>query len=101
VVPQLRAWHDEYAKEGLTIVGVHTPEFFWEKAQGKVEAAVKKLAIRYPVVLDNDYDIWNRYGIRAWPTMVLVDKKGRVRYQRIGEGGYAETEAMLRNLLKE
>jgi hypothetical protein len=97
----LRAWHEKYAKEGLTIVGVHTPEFFWEKAQSKLEAAVKKLAIRYPVVLDNDYETWNRYGIRAWPTMVLVDKRGNIRYQRIGEGGYEESEAAIRSLLKE
>jgi len=97
----LRAWHEKYASEGLTIVGVHTPEFFWEKSQGKVEAAVKNLGIRYPVVMDNGYAHWNRFGIRYWPTTVLVDKKGEVRYQRIGEGGYPETEAVMRNLLAE
>ena len=101
MIPQLRVWHEKYERNGLTIVGVHTPEFFWEKSQRKVAAAVKDLGIRYPVVLDNGYAVWNRFGIRYWPTMVLVDKKGDVRYQHIGEGGYAETEAAVRSLLKE
>jgi thiol-disulfide isomerase/thioredoxin len=101
VVPQLRGWHDKYESEGLTIVGVHTPEFFWEKARGKVESAVKQLGVRYPVVLDNGYAIWSRFGIRYWPTTLLVDKKGALRYRRIGEGGYAETEAAIRSLLLE
>jgi len=101
VVPQLRAWHEKYDAAGLTIVGVHTPEFFWEKPYDKVVAATKRLGIRYPVVQDNDSAIWRRFGIWAWPTTVIVDKKGIVRYQHIGEGAYKETESLIRRLLAE
>jgi len=101
VVPQLRGWHEKYDAAGLTIVGVHTPEFFWEKPYDKVVAATKRLGIRYPVVQDNDSAIWRRFGIWAWPTTVIVDKKGIVRYQHIGEGAYEETESLIRRLLAE
>jgi len=101
VVPQLRAWHERYAGQGLTIVGVHSPEFFWEKPYDKVLAATRKLRIAYPVVQDNDFVTWKRYGVRAWPTAVLVDRKGVVRFRHIGEGAYEETEAMIRRLLGE
>jgi len=101
VIPQLRAWYDRYEKEGFTIVGVHTPEFFWEKPYEKVVDATKRLKIRYPVVQDNDSTIWRRWGVRAWPTALLVDRKGIVRYRHIGEGDYAATEAMIGRLLAE
>ena len=101
MIPQLRAWHDRYAAQGFTIVGVHSPEFFWEKPYEKVAAAVKELGIRYPVVQDNDFAIWKRYGIRYWPTTLLVDKRGIIRYHHIGEGAYQETEALIRRLLAE
>ena len=101
MIPQLRAWHDRYEAAGLTIVGVHTPEFFWEKPHDKVVAATKRLGIRYPVVQDNDSAVWRRFGIWAWPSAVLVDRKGVVRHQHIGEGGYEETESLIRRLLAE
>jgi alkyl hydroperoxide reductase subunit AhpC len=101
VIPQLRAWYDRYEKEGFTIVGVHTPEFFWEKPYEKVVDATKRLKIRYPVVQDNDSAIWKRWGVRAWPTALLVDRKGIVRYRHIGEGDYETTEAMIGRLLAE
>ena len=97
----MRGWHERYADEGLTIVGVHTPEFFWEKPYDKVAAATKKLGIPYPVVQDNDFVTWKRFGVRAWPTAVLVDRKGVVRLRHIGEGAYEETEATIRRLLAE
>jgi hypothetical protein len=97
----LRDWHARYQKSGLTIVGVHSPEFVWEKAHDKVVGATRRLDIRYPVVQDNDFVIWNRWGVRAWPTLVLVDKRGTVRYRHIGEGAYAETEAVIVTLLAE
>jgi hypothetical protein len=97
----LRDWHGRYEAGGLTIVGVHSPEFFWEKPRDKVVDATTRLGIRYPVVQDNDLKIWNRWGVRAWPTLVLVDKRGVVRYRHIGEGAYEETEAMIRRLLAE
>jgi hypothetical protein len=101
VIPQLREWHARHEAAGLTIVGVHSPEFFWEKPRDKVVEAAARLGIRYPVVQDNDFSIWTRWGVRAWPTLVLVDKRGTVRYRHIGEGAYAETEAMIRRLLAE
>jgi hypothetical protein len=101
VIPQLRAWHDRYEGAGLTIVGVHSPEFLWEKPRERVAAAVLELGIRYPVVQDNDFAIWKRFGTRAWPTAVLVDRRGVVRYTHVGEGAYAETEVMIRRLLDE
>jgi len=101
VIPQLRDWHAKYEKEGLTIVGVHSPEFFWEKPYDRVVAATRELGVTYPVVQDNDFAIWRRYGNRAWPSAVIVDKKGVVRYTHIGEGAYRDTEDVIRQLLAE
>ena len=101
MIPQLRAWHDKYQGAGLTIVGVHSPEFAWEKPTESVRAAVKKLGILYAVVQDNDMAIWRRFGVWAWPTAVLVDRKGIIRYRHIGEGDYEQTEAVIRRLLGE
>jgi hypothetical protein len=101
VIPQLRAWHDSYERAGLTIVGVHTPEFLWERPRDRVAAATRELGIRYPVVQDNDWAIWKRYGIRFWPTTLLLDRRGVVRYVHIGEGAYPETEQLIRRLLAE
>ena len=101
MIPQLRDWHQRYAAAGLTIVGVHTPEFFWEKPHDRVVAAVRELRIPYAVVQDNDWAIWKRYGVRGWPTTVLVDRRGIVRYRHLGEGAYGETEAMIQRLLME
>jgi hypothetical protein len=101
VVPQLRAWHTRYEADGLTIVGVHSPEFLWERSHDNVVAATERLGIRYPVVQDNDFAIWKRYGVRAWPTALLVDRKGIVRFRHIGEGAYEETESLIQRLLAE
>jgi len=97
----LRDWYDRYEKQGFTIVGVHSPEFFWEKSLDKVKAAADKLRGRYPIVQDNDFNIWKRYGIRAWPTTLLIDKRGVLRYGHIGEGAYAKTESTIKQLLAE
>jgi thiol-disulfide isomerase/thioredoxin len=101
VIPQLRDWHTRYAGQGLTIVGVHCPEFTWEQPFDKVVGAVRDLGIKYAVVQDNDFAVWKRYAVRGWPTLVLVDKRGVVRYRHIGEGAYEETEAVIRRLLGE
>jgi hypothetical protein len=101
VIPQLRDWHERYGTQGLTIVGVHCPEFGWEKPFDRVVDAVRNLGIKYAVVQDNEFAVWNRYGVHAWPTMVLIDKRGVVRYRHIGEGQYEETEATIRRLLGE
>jgi hypothetical protein len=97
----LRGWHDKYQKDGLTIIGVHTPEFFWEKSLDKVTDAVSRLSIRFPVVQDNDYVMWKRFGVWAWPTIIVADRKGIVRYRHIGEGAYDKTESVIKQLLVE
>jgi alkyl hydroperoxide reductase subunit AhpC len=97
----LRDWHEKYEKAGLTVVGVHSPEFPWEKAFDKVTDATSRLGIKFPVVQDNDYRIWKRFGVWAWPTIVLVDKKGIIRYSHIGEGAYNKTESVIKQLLAD
>jgi alkyl hydroperoxide reductase subunit AhpC len=97
----LRDWHEKYEPAGLTIIGVHSPEFFWERSFARVKEATATLGIKYPVVQDNGFEIWNRYSVRAWPTIVLIDKRGIIRYSYIGEGAYQRTESVIRQLLVE
>jgi cytochrome c biogenesis protein CcdA/thiol-disulfide isomerase/thioredoxin len=100
-LPQLKAWDARYRRDGLTIVGVHTPEFPFEKDAGNVHAAVEQDGIRYPVAQDNDYATWNAYSNQYWPAHYLIDATGQVRYVHFGEGAYAETERAIRTLLAE
>ena len=97
----MRGWYDKYENQGFTIVGVHSPEFSWEKPLNKVKAAAEQMGIRYPIVQDNGFDIWKRYGIWAWPTTILIDKKGIIRYGHVGEGAYEKIEALINQLLAE
>ena len=99
-LPHVRDWHKRYAKLGFTVIGVHTPEFGFEKDQAKVEAAIKRFDIDYPVVLDPDYKIWNLYANRWWPRKFLIDHKGTIVYDHIGEGGYGETEVEIQAALR-
>lgn len=100
-IPYLRAWYDKYKPYGLEIVGVHTPEFAFEKVLTNVQEAVKKFAITYPVVLDSNYETWDAYHNRYWPAEYLIDQDGLVRENSIGEGNYAQTEATIQKLLRE
>jgi cytochrome c biogenesis protein CcdA/thiol-disulfide isomerase/thioredoxin len=100
-LPFLRAWHEAYRADGLQIVGIHTPEFAFEHEAGNVSDAVRRLHVRYPVALDNDYGTWNAYGNRYWPAKYLIDRLGRVRFVHFGEGLYGETERVIRSLLAE
>ncbi|HEX9756261.1 MAG TPA: redoxin domain-containing protein [Nitrospiria bacterium] len=101
VEPQIKKWNQTYSDQGLVIIGVHTPEFAYEKNIESVREYVKKNNIRYSVAIDNTFSIWNHYNNRYWPTIYLIDKKGQIRYSRIGEGGYSKTEAMIQRLLSE
>jgi hypothetical protein len=83
------------------VIGVHSPEFSYEHDLGKVTRYRKEHDIRFPVPIDNDFAIWNRYGNRYWPAMYLIDKQGVIRYVRIGEGGYQDTERLIQALLAE
>jgi thiol-disulfide isomerase/thioredoxin len=100
-IPYLNAWHEKYADQGLVIVGVHAPEFEFEKNIDNVKAAVEKYGIKYPVVQDNDKGTWKAYENRYWPRKYLVDDEGYIRYDHIGEGAYAETEKVIQSLLAE
>ncbi|HJU33538.1 MAG TPA: thioredoxin family protein [Nitrososphaera sp.] len=100
-IPYLNAWYEKYANEGLVIVGVHTPEFDFEKDYNNVKAAVEKFDIKYPIVQDNEKETWSAYENRYWPRKYLIDSEGYVRYDHIGEGAYAETEKIIQSLLAE
>jgi thiol-disulfide isomerase/thioredoxin len=98
-LPYLEAWHERYAKDGLVIVGVHSPEFEFEKNHRNIAAAVKKLGVTYPVVFDDDMAIWSAFNNQYWPAKYVTDRKGQLRFQHFGEGEYSETESALRVLL--
>ena len=100
-LPYLNAWNKRYAKDGLVIVGVHTPEFPFEKEADNVEEAIKTEGIEYPVVQDNEMQTWNAYENLYWPAEYFVDAKGEVRYAHFGEGEYGEKEQVIRELLAE
>jgi cytochrome c biogenesis protein CcdA/thiol-disulfide isomerase/thioredoxin len=100
-LPYLKAWNERYGKDGLTIVGVHTPEFPFEREAGNVEAAIAREGIEYPVVQDNEQGTWNAYGNQYWPAEYFVDATGHVRYAHFGEGEYGEKEKVIRELLAE
>jgi cytochrome c biogenesis protein CcdA/thiol-disulfide isomerase/thioredoxin len=98
-LPHLKQWDARYRSKGLVIVGVHAPEFAFEHDLGNVRAAVKRLGVRYPVALDNDFETWNAYGNQYWPADYLIDAAGRVRDYHYGEGDYEKTERDIRTLL--
>lgn len=100
-LPYLKAWDEKYRSQGLVIVGVHAPEFAFEKDQANVEKAILDLGISYPVATDNEFAIWNAYKNEYWPAHYLIDAQGRIREQHFGEGNYQETERMIQALLKE
>ena len=100
-LPHLEAWDRAYRAAGLTIVGVHSPEFAFERVPDNVRAAVKRLDVRYPVALDNDFATWRAYANQYWPAKYLIDRNGRLRFHHFGEGSYEDTERRIRALLGE
>jgi thiol-disulfide isomerase/thioredoxin len=100
-LPTLKRWDARYRAQGLTIIGVHTPESGREKKVDNVRRAVRELEIVYPVVTDEDRQTWRAYNIEAWPTTIILDKQGRVRFTHIGEGYYDEMERAIQKLLAE
>lgn len=100
-LPHVRAWAQRYAAQGLVVVGVHTPEFAFEKNLGNVERATKDLKIDFPVAIDSNYAIWRSFQNRAWPAFYLVDAQGLIRHQQFGEGDFDTAEKMIQALLKE
>jgi thiol-disulfide isomerase/thioredoxin len=100
-IPHLNEWYDKYSDKGLVIVGIHTPEFDFEKDSNNVKSAVQKFGIKYPVLQDNDKETWDEYDNRYWPRKYLIDDEGYIRYDHIGEGAYNETEKVIQSLLSE
>jgi cytochrome c biogenesis protein CcdA/thiol-disulfide isomerase/thioredoxin len=98
-LPHLEAWDRAYRKDGLVIVGVHTPEFAFEHSLSNVRKATRRLGVRYPVALDNDYATWTAYSNQYWPAEYLLDRRGHVRHYHFGEGEYDRTEQLIRQLL--
>jgi hypothetical protein len=99
-LPYVRAWAEKY-KEGLVVIGVHTPEFPFEHNVDNVRRAAKDMRVDYPIAIDSDYAIWNALANRYWPALYLVDAQGRIRYHQFGEGQYEETERAIQQLLSE
>jgi thiol-disulfide isomerase/thioredoxin len=100
-IPHVRAWDEKYRKDGLVVIGIHAPEFAFERVPANVERAVRDLGIRYPVALDNRYVVWNALQNQYWPAHYFVDARGRVRYHHHGEGDYEGSERVIRQLLAE
>lgn len=98
-LPYVTKWYDTYQDQGLVVLGIHTPEFAFERVASNVETAVKRYAINYPVALDNDYKTWRAFQNQFWPAHYLIDKNGEIVYTHFGEGQYAETELAIRTLL--
>ena len=100
-LPELKAWDARYRSAGLTIIGLHAPEFPFERDAGNVERAIARNGLRYPVAQDNEFATWSAYGNQYWPAKYLIDARGRVRYAHFGEGEYDKTEGAIRALLAE
>ncbi len=100
-LPYLKMWNEKYSDTGLVIIGVHSPEFDFEKELGNVQKAVAKYGIKYAVALDNDHETWRAFRNNYWPHKYIIDAEGRIRYDHIGEGGYDRTEQVIQELLKE
>ena len=101
VEPYVKEWHRRYADQGFLVIGVHSPEFSHEREVENVKRYMTEHDIRFPVPIDNEFSTWNRYGNHYWPAMYLIDKRGIIRYVKIGEGGYDETERKIQALLAE
>ena len=100
-IPFVKAWDERYRKDGLVVIGVHAPEFAFEREPANVAKAIRDLGIRYPVALDNRYDLWRALKNNYWPAHYFVDAQGRIRYHHFGEGNYAMSERVIRQLLAE
>ncbi|MGL6241647.1 cytochrome c biogenesis protein DipZ [Pseudomonas sp.] len=100
-LPYVKAWAEKYRDQGLVVIGVHAPEFAFERDVGNVTKAMKDLGINYPVAIDNDYKIWRAFNNEYWPAHYFADAQGRIRYHHFGEGKYAESERVIQQLLRE
>ena len=100
-LPYVKEWHEKYKDQGLVVVGVHTPEFAYEKSTKNVQDAIQRLQIKHAVAQDNHYATWKAFRNQYWPAVYLIDKQGRVVYSHFGEGSYGTTEKKIQALLAE
>jgi thiol-disulfide isomerase/thioredoxin len=100
-LPYVQAWHERYRELGLTVIGVHTPEFTFAQYESNVERGIREFGLTYPIVIDSNREIWKAFANRYWPTKYLLDKDGYLRFGHFGEGGYAECEQAIHELLRE
>jgi len=100
-LPYLRAWSQKYADQGLIVVGVHTPEFSFERDAGNVARVASAQKVDYPIAIDSDYAIWNGFSNRYWPAVYVIDAQGRIRHQQFGEANYEQLEGVVQKLLAE
>src|SRR5205085_1007030 len=99
--PYVRAWAEKYKDQGLVVIGVHAPEFEFEKAEANVRRAAKDIPVDFPIVIDSDHKVWRAFANEYWPALYFIDAKGKVRHQHFGEGDYEESERMIQRLLVE
>ncbi len=100
-LPYVQAWHERYRDKGLTVMGVHTPEFTFAQYESNVERGIREFGLTYPIVIDSNREIWTAFANRYWPSKYLLDKDGYLRYAHFGEAGYAECEQVIQELLRE
>src|SRR5215207_505559 len=100
-LPYVRAWAEKYKDRGLVVIGVHTPEFAFERDLDNVRRAARDMRVDYPIAIDNDYAIWRAFKNEYWPALYFVDAKGHVRHHRFGEGEYEQSEIVIQQLLAE
>jgi thiol-disulfide isomerase/thioredoxin len=100
-LPYVRAWAAKYQDQGLTVIGVHTPEFGFERNVDNVIAAARHMRVEYPVAIDSDYAVWRAFANQFWPALYIADEQGRIRYHHFGEGEYAMSEMVVQQLLRE
>ena len=100
-LPYVQAWHERYKDKGLTVIGVHTPEFTFAQYESNVERGVREFGLTYPIVIDSNHEIWKLFAVRCWPTKFLLDREGYLRFGHFGEGAYRECEESIQELLRE
>jgi len=100
-LPYIKEWHARYADKGLTVIGVHSPEFLFARYESNVERGIEEFGLTYPVVVDSNMELWQAFANRYWPSKYLIDANGYLRYAHFGEGAYRETEENIQELLRE
>lgn len=100
-LPYIKEWHQRYKDKGLAVIGVHTPEFLFARYETNVERGIEEFGLIYPIVVDSNFELWEAFANRYWPTKYLIDAEGYLRYAHFGEGAYQETEQAIQELLRE